>query len=418
MRQRGVLAVLFVSLLPLAAMGEEKRAESLVLQYLLAPDDRASEEILRRIVDDKGISVEMAEKILRRGRRYKQEPTGSQPGLTLSVDNAVMTYALYVPEGYDPGKSYPLVVCLHGAGFNGDAYLDRWVPRLGEKYMLACPTLERGFWWTRKGERLVMAVLDDVVRRYHVDRDRIFLTGMSNGGIGTYFIGAHHADRFSAVAPMAGGFPDGLFPLLENFRETPVYIIHGSKDQVMPVELSQKVSRRLIELGYNVVYREHDREHPVAGGHFFPREELPDLIKWLDRQKKDPLPKKFVSLRDRGHVERFAWAKIEEVSEGIGSISDNLEEEELRQIRFARLGIEIVGPNRVEVTTENVKRYTLFLNERLVNLEKPITVITNKAVSFEGRVKKSLEGLLREARIRRDQETTFPASLTIEVKTD
>ena len=119
------------------------------------------------------------------------------------------------------------MVCLHGAGFTGEAYLERWQARLGEDYVLACPTAPMGAWFTRGAEELVLATIRSVQRRYHIDPDRIFLTGMSNGGIGTWIIGMHDAPLFAGIAPMASGLDDVLMPFLANLRSTPIYIIHG-----------------------------------------------------------------------------------------------------------------------------------------------------------------------------------------------
>ena len=140
-------------------------------------------------------------------------------------------------------------------------YLERWQSRLGDDYILACPTYASGAWFTKGAEDLVLATIQQVGRRYHVDPDRIFLTGMSNGGIGTWLIGMHHAPLFAGLAPMASGLDEVLMPFLANLRNTPVYIIHGAKDQVMPVELSRSISRELTSLGYPHIYREHQREH-------------------------------------------------------------------------------------------------------------------------------------------------------------
>ncbi|MCI0527839.1 MAG: prolyl oligopeptidase family serine peptidase, partial [Nitrospira sp.] len=166
----------------------------------------------------------------------KSSPTGTLPSQSIRVGDAEMNYGLYVPASYDPFRRYPLIICLHGAGFDGNTYLDRWQPRLGEDYILACPTLGGGDWWTREGEELVLAVLLKVSREYHIDSNRVFLTGMSTGGIGTFLIGLNHPDRFAALIPMAGVLPHTLFPLLDNAKNTPFYLIHGAQDQVMPVQ--------------------------------------------------------------------------------------------------------------------------------------------------------------------------------------
>ena len=79
-------------------------------------------------------------------------------------EGVLFGYALYVPSGYQPATAYPLVLCLHGAGFTGEAYLDRWQSRLNEQYILACPTMPMGNWWTRDAADVVLATLRDVQR--------------------------------------------------------------------------------------------------------------------------------------------------------------------------------------------------------------------------------------------------------------
>jgi poly(3-hydroxybutyrate) depolymerase len=69
--------------------------------------------------------------------------------------------------------------------------------------------MEAAAWWTPKAQELVLAVQREVMRNYHVDPDRVFLSGMSNGGIGTYLIGLNHADQFAALI-FNGGALDPL----------------------------------------------------------------------------------------------------------------------------------------------------------------------------------------------------------------
>jgi dienelactone hydrolase len=316
-----------------------------------------------------------------------------------------------------PTKDYALVICLHGAGFTGDAYLERWKARLGDDYVLACPTLIQGTWWTRTAEELVLATLHDVVARYRIDPDRIFLTGMSNGGIGTYLIGSHHAAILAGIAPMAGGLDTVLYPFLENFRHTPIYIIHGREDQVMPVEMSRAVARELTQLGYPYVYREHDRVHPMAGGHFFPREELPALVAWFNGQRREQYPKTLTAVRDATHLTPFEWVRID-ATDRIVAFSEQLidQKDELLSNRvYARLQAEITDDNRIQVKTQHVRRYSLFLNRQLVDLDRPVTVVTNGRVSFQGLVAPSVETLLGDARQRKDRHRLFPVLLTLTV---
>jgi pimeloyl-ACP methyl ester carboxylesterase len=311
-----------------------------------------------------------------------------------------------------------LVICLHGAGFTGDVYLERWQSRLGDDYLLACPTYPSGAWFTRRAEELVLATIQHVRRHYHVDPDRIFLTGMSNGGIGAWLIGMHHAPMFAGIAPMASGLDDALMPFLANLRNTPVYIIHGVKDQVMPVELSRSISRELGALGYPHVYREHQREHPMAGGHYFPREELPDLVTWLNSQRREPLPTKLTVVREASHFQPFNWLRLES-TDPIAAFSEDLvdkHDERIKRREYAKLDAVMVGANRIEVKAERVQRYSLFLNDQLIDVSRPLTVSTNGQVSFEGSVTPSVETLLRQARLRQDPRQLFPIHLTVVVQ--
>lgn len=390
----------------------------LVQQYLASADPKQSETLLGEIQGRRGVTVEQVEQAIQTGLYPPQHRVGALH-LELKIDGEPADYALYVPETYDPDTAYPLIVCLHGAGFTGDSYLERWQARLEEKTILACPTMMGGAWWTPGGEMLVTAMIDDVRSKYHIDPDRVYLTGMSNGGIGAYLIGMFHADRFAAISPMAAGIPDEIFPFLRNFSSTGIYIVHGAQDEVMPVILSRKISEYLKEQEIPYTYREHDRLHPMAGGHFFPREELPELVAWFEGRRRDPYPNRVVSVRDSEHLRPFYWTEINraegEVASVFGSIFDAEEADRVKQGAFPSLTAE-VKDNRVDVQTERVEKYTLFFNRRLVDFSKPVAVYTNGQKSFEGRLSEGVVPLLKEAKRREDRGALYPASLTIDLK--
>lgn len=398
--------------------GELPSLSRQVQDYLQAEDGEKAAQVLAGILRDPRATVEAVQSAIRAGTISAPAPVGVQPGLPVRLREKTYRYGLYVPPSYRPTKEYALVICLHGAGFTGDAYLERWQPRLGEDYILACPTLIQGTWWTRTAEELVLATMREVEARYRIDPNRVFLTGMSNGGIGTYLIGSHHAARLAGIAPMASGLDDVLMPFVENLRHTPVYIIHGRHDEVMPVEMSRSMAQELARLGFSYVYREHDRTHPMAGGHFFPREELPDLVAWLGAQRREPLPKTLTVVRDATHLTPFGWVRID-ATDRIAAFSEQLtdrKDEAIVHRVYARLEAGVTGPNRIDVKTQHVRRYTLFLNDELVDLSRPVTVVTDGRTSFEGLAASSVEVLLRDARQRRDRAQMFSALLTIAVE--
>ena len=390
---------------------------TLVTQYLTVEDRGQAEASLQAILDHPQASLERVSAVLQEGRTYEAAPVGMLPSQPVRVRGKILSYGLFVPPAYDPDVALPLVVCLHGAGFTGDSYLERWATRLGEWSILACPTTMAGTWWTRPSEELVLATIEAVRARYRIDPDRIYLTGMSNGGIGAWIIGMHHAPRFAAVAPMASGIDDVLFPFLENLRHTSLYVIHGARDQIMPVWLSRNVTNELARLGIAYTYREHEWTHPHAGGHFFPRQELPSLVEWFRKQHRDPYPRSMTVVRDASHLTDFGWVRID-ATDRIAMFSEQLIDQHGDLIKnhvYAKLAVDVRAENHLEVRTERVRRYTLFLNDVLIDFSKPVTVVTDGRTSFQGPVEPRVETLLRDVHRRRDADDLFPAQLTIEV---
>jgi pimeloyl-ACP methyl ester carboxylesterase len=417
------LCCMFLLALPVVSRATESGATSadlpaLVFSYLDDVDATRAGSTLEAVLAHPDATIEQISHVIQTGRPFTEQPLGTMADERITVRERVYHYALSVPLTYQPSKGYGLVVCLHGAGFTGEAYLERWQSRLGGDYVLVCPTYPAGAWFTRRAEDLVVTLIHSIQQRYHIDPDRIFLTGMSNGGIGAWLIGMHQAPMFAGVAPMASGLDAVLMPFLANLRNTPVYIIHGAKDQVMPVDLSRSISKELAVLGYPHTYREHHGDHPMAGGHYFPREELPDLISWLNHQRRNPLPKRLTLVREATHFQPFSWLRLE-ATDPIAAFSEDLinkRDDQITRREYAKLDATIGEGNRIEVKTERVQRYSLFLNDQLIDLTKPLTVITNGEVSFEGLVTPSREVLLRQARFRQDSRVLFPIHLTVTVR--
>ena len=388
-----------------------------VISYLDTTNLQEANRLFEQLL---GYPVPVLLKALKSSRDYPAVSTGRLPSQVIKINGQDRRYGLYIPQNYDSTKAYPFIICLHGAGFDGNSYLDRWQPRLGDRYILACPTFEFGAWWTKEAEELVMSVIKTVMSQYHVDPDRVFLTGMSNGAIGTYLIGLNHADRFAALIPMAGALPDPLLPLLDNARTTPLYLIHGIKDDVIPSKYSQNVEDYLLKRGYSVIYQEHDRVHPMAGGHFFPREELPALIDWLETMRRVALPETITIVRDRDHSGRAYWIRVEEIDIEAGSFwaseTDPEETQRLKEGLYGRIEARIPSKNLIEIQTRHVRRFTVLLNDSLIDLSQPIRIVTNGKLSFEGMIAEDTSVLLEEARRRPDPEALVSAAVEIAVK--
>jgi hypothetical protein len=156
----------------------------------------------------------------------------------------------------------------------------------------------------------------------------------------------------------------------------------------------------------------------MAGGHYFPKEELPDLVAWFNTQRREPMPTKLTVVRDGSHFQSFNWVRLD-ATDAIAAFSEDLvdkRDERIKHREYAKLDAAMAGNNRIEVKTERVQRYSLFLNDRLIDTTKPLTVVTNGMLSFEGSVTPSVETLLRQARYRQDPQQLFPVHLSIVVQ--
>ncbi len=143
-------------------------------------------------------------------------------GYQSALSTVLQGYAVYIPPTYDPSRTYPMMVVLHGGSSNGNLFLgvvlgnnlnwknypqhlyDEFTPRWTPDWIVVAPTGFGQVLWRWMGEQDVLDVIDDVQKHYNVDPNHIVLSGLSNGGLGAYSIGMRHASRFSTVMAMAG----------------------------------------------------------------------------------------------------------------------------------------------------------------------------------------------------------------------
>jgi predicted peptidase len=153
-------------------------------------------------------------------------------------------YLLYLPEGYGKEERlWPTIVFLHGIGNRGDD-LDKvktsGIPKVVERdkrfdFVLFAPQCPKGEWWSSD---LLIKLVDEAATKYSVDTNRIYLTGLSMGGFGTWSLGCAYPERFAAIAPICGGGePDKACRL----KDVPVWAFHGAKDEKVPLVKSQEM---------------------------------------------------------------------------------------------------------------------------------------------------------------------------------
>jgi len=197
-------------------------------------------------------------------------------------------YLVFLPKDYDRSrKRWPLLLFLHGAGERGknlDLVKKHGPPKIVERepdfpFVVVSPQCPAGEWWAND---VLIALLDEVLEDYRVDPRRVYLTGLSMGGYGTWSLATACPERFAAIAPICGG---GNRLLAYKLKDVPVWAFHGAKDDVVPLRESKKMADAVREAGGDIrltVYPDAGHDSWTA------TYDDPELYKWLLAHKKPP----------------------------------------------------------------------------------------------------------------------------------
>ncbi|MGD8450466.1 MAG: PHB depolymerase family esterase [Phycisphaerae bacterium] len=235
-------------------------------------------------------------------------PATTQPATTTAtgflfkettLDEQTYTYCVYVPPEYTPERSWPVILALHGSGERGkdgflqtDVGIGRAIRRHRDYFpaIVVMPQCRAGAAWTDQMAALALHCVEITSREYRLDPDRVYLTGLSLGGHGTWLLGARYGANFAALVPVCGfaelgqdtGLPEKLAPHL---KDIPIWCFHGAADTHVPVEQSRRFVAAIRKEGGNIQYTEYP-----AGGHNVWDQAYDDaeLWKWLFAQKRQP----------------------------------------------------------------------------------------------------------------------------------
>lgn len=223
---------------------------------------------------------------------FAEEPVpGKQVEQTLTVGDGSISYLLYLPKAYsaDDAKKVPLMLFLHGRGESKGplSSVKRWgIPHfidLGVNfpYVIAspqCPPSPKS-WSSPEEQALLVALLDHLNKTFKVDENRVYLTGLSMGGFGSWRLAADHPERFAAVVPICGG---GDPRDAAKLKDLPIWAWHGAADPTVPVQRSIEMVDAIKKAGGTQV-----RLTTLEGiGHVSWQAAYasPDVYLWLDKQ--------------------------------------------------------------------------------------------------------------------------------------
>lgn len=199
--------------------------------------------------------------------------------------NAKLDYLLSLPADYGQSKkTWPLVLFLHGSGESGTNLAKvktHGLPKLVDlngpfPFILVSPQSARHGW----NPDVLNALLDKIIKDYRVDKDRVYLTGLSMGGYGTWLLAAEHPEKFAAIAPICGGGDKSDAKVL---AKLPIWVFHGAKDPTVPVKRSEEMVKALREAGGDPKFT----VYPDAGHDSWTATyNNPEFYEWLLAQKR------------------------------------------------------------------------------------------------------------------------------------
>ncbi|MCE9582955.1 MAG: hypothetical protein K8T20_10705 [Planctomycetes bacterium] len=305
-------------------------------------------------------------------------------------------YAWVLPPKYDPAKPTPLWIYLHGS--NGPAGTEPWSTWASSKGMICVAPVSpnKSYWHPVDGatdpldyeESFFFSFMDSWRAKFNVDPDRIYLSGFSAGGFGSWWFSLRYPEFWAAVMPMAGGPPAnwGERGPYEQPGKLGYWIWHGDEDKEVPVDLDRKGVEWLKKLGTPVWYHEYK-----GGDHnsWFGKDQAEIakvVLGVVEKERRIVWPTRIVWCWDALWYKTFPktaplkgawWLEF-------GECGDT-----------ARIEAEYAGDNLYKVTTKAVKDFTIRVSPDMVDLSKPVVVQLNGAEVFNGTLEVDFELMLK-----------------------
>ena len=319
---------------------------------------------------------------------------------------------LYIVGGEERSPK-ALLIAMHGGGAGlGDAWsahgaYQSAAGKLG--WLMICPEVlvktEHG--WTDSGsEEFVLDLVDAALRTWKIDRNRVYFTGHSMGGYGTWTLGAHHADRVAALAASAGAptpifgkdqevidIDAGVIPCLRN---VPMIVFQSDDDPQVPPSVNRAAAKKVEEAralwgGFPFEYWEVE-----GNGHDLPPGGMAALLAKIKDRVRDPRPKKIVWQPKLEWKRQFYWLWWSDPN-GAATVVAECDREK----------------NEITLTcTAEPKGLEVLLDDRLVDLEREVKVLLSGKVVYQGRPLLTLANLVKTSATG-DPELIFAASVEL-----
>ncbi|MCC6589566.1 MAG: 5'-nucleotidase C-terminal domain-containing protein [Bryobacterales bacterium] len=283
-----------------------------------------------------------------------------------AIDDTDQPYRVYVPASYSPAKPIPLALVLHGTGgdhntfFTTDSYRQAKAWEVAEKLgVLMVFPMARGVTEYRGiGENDCFCVMDEIRKRYNIDPDRVYLTGLSMGGTGAAYLALHHPDLFAAAAPISAAYS---WPwLARNAEHVPFLWVGGALDSVFYHRGVSPGVDRMRQYGVKVLSESLPDE-----GHAGPMKQFERIVSWLLQHKRNPHPRQYYFETDTTLHGRAWWTTITKITDPgrMAAIEAN--------------AAEAAGNHTAKITLHNVASFDFHPDPAVFDLSQPIELIVN-----------------------------------------
>jgi dienelactone hydrolase len=402
-------------------------AEALFDKYFAAESPADAQVVADQIVAG-GATFDAIYQRLKKGRTYLDEKRGEYSLRWKSKSGPFFNNVVDVPDDYDPAKKWMLRVQLHGGVGRPSPNLQqpgrqpgRANNRIaGEKQIYLHPSgWAAAQWWDEEQVDNILRSVDTLKRKYNIDETQIYVTGISDGGTGVYYLALKEPGLWSSYLPLKGSLgvlrnpangADGEMHG-NNLVNAPLYIVNGENDQLYPVAQVEPHIAWLKRMGVTLVFRpQAGAEHNTAWWpterapfeqfvHDHPRIAHPALLSW-----------------ETERVDRFnrnRWLLINELR------ADPSRQTELTDLGFfqhqkrsGRVDIRRNG-NRFDAVARDVRSFTVLLSPDAIDFSKPVSVTVNGRPLFNGSVKHDPAVLLKWASRDNDRTVLYGAELTV-----
>jgi pimeloyl-ACP methyl ester carboxylesterase len=305
------------------------------------------------------------------------------------ADGSEQPYALYLPPTYDSAKPYPLVVSLHSeesthrlnfrqlfgvASQFRQVYGDdpRFYPVARDAdFIVAFPFARGSIGYRGIAEGDVYDMLADVERRFTIDRDRVYLTGISMGGAGALWYALTRPDVWAAVAPLCAAAIPGSEPLARNLLNLPIRLFHGDQDPVIPVQSSRAWQRLLLDAGVPAEYFDYPGVRHDVWNFAYKNGAIFD---WFAQFHRNRFPQRVHFVTQSYRYNSAYWVRLDGLTPGALASIDaiNLNASAATDLNASAANVvndaKRAGPASIAVETRNVDGFTLSLDHNAASV--------------------------------------------------